>query len=49
MDPGERVKSRLSQALIKGTRPDSNSRLVVQISSSLPSCYAPYGQIHQYP
>jgi hypothetical protein len=31
MDPGEFVKLRLSQALIKSARPDSNSRPAVQI------------------
>jgi len=35
--PGERVKSRLSQALTRGAPPDLNLRYVVQISSSLPS------------
>jgi len=33
---GEQVKLRLSQALIKDARPDSNSRSAVQISSPLP-------------
>jgi len=41
--PGERVKPRLSQALTKGARPDSNSRPAVQISSPLPSRHAPWG------
>jgi hypothetical protein len=41
--PGERVKPRLSQALTRGARPDSNSKLAVQISSPLPSRYAPWG------
>ena len=40
MDPGERVKPRLSQALSRGARPDSNSRPTVQISNPLPSRYA---------
>jgi hypothetical protein len=39
--PGERVKPRLFQALTRGTRPDSNSRPTVQISSPLPSRHAP--------
>jgi len=42
--PGERVKPRLSQALTRGARPDSNSRPAVQISSPLPSRYAHWGQ-----
>jgi hypothetical protein len=33
---GERVKPRLSQALTRGARPDSNSRPAVQISNPLP-------------
>jgi hypothetical protein len=33
------LKSRLSQALIRNIRPDSNSRPAVQISSLLLSCY----------
>ena len=37
---GERVKSRLSHALTRGARPDSNSRLTVQISISLSSRHA---------
>jgi hypothetical protein len=37
MDPGERVKSRLSQTLIKSARPNWNSRPAVQIWSPLPS------------
>jgi len=37
---GEQVKSRLSHALIRGARPDSNSRLTVQISISLSSRHA---------
>jgi hypothetical protein len=41
---GEQVKPRLSQALTRGARPDSNSRPAVQISSPLPSRYAPLGQ-----
>jgi len=40
---GERFKPRLSQALTRGARPDSNSRSAVQISSPLPSRYAPWG------
>jgi hypothetical protein len=39
--PGEQVNPRLFQALTRGARPDSNSRPAVQISSSLPSRYAP--------
>jgi hypothetical protein len=35
----ERVKPRLSQALTRGTRPDSNSKPAVQISNPLSSCY----------
>jgi len=31
MDPGERVKSRLSQTLIKSAHPNWNSRPAVQI------------------
>jgi len=38
---GEGVKPRLSQALTRGARPDSNSRPAVQISNPLPSRYAP--------
>jgi hypothetical protein len=38
---GERIKSRLSHALTRGARPDSNSRFTVQISTSLLSCHAP--------
>jgi len=41
--PDERVKPRLSQALTRGARPDSNSRPAVQISNPLPSRYAPWG------
>jgi hypothetical protein len=40
MVPGEQVKPRLSQALTRNARPDSNLRLAVQISSSLLSRYA---------
>jgi hypothetical protein len=40
--PGEGVKPRLSQTLIKDARLDSNSRPTVQISNPLPSCYAPW-------
>jgi hypothetical protein len=43
LGPGERVKPRLSQALTRGARPNSNSRLAVQISSPLPSRHAPWG------
>jgi len=39
--PGEEIKPRLSQALIRGARPDSNLRPAVQISNTLPSRYAP--------
>jgi len=38
---GEGVKPRLSQALIRGARPDSNSRPGMQISNPLPSHYTP--------
>jgi hypothetical protein len=38
--PGERVKPRLSQALTRGARPDSNWRPAVQISNPLSSRYA---------
>ena len=41
--PGEWVKLRLSQALTRGARPDSNSRSAVQISSFLSSRYASWG------
>jgi len=41
---GEGVKPRLSHALIRGARPDSNSRPAVQISNYLPSRYTPRGQ-----
>jgi len=34
MGPGEEVKSQLSLALTKNTRPDSNSRPTVQISTA---------------
>ena len=37
----ERVKPQMSQALTRDARPDSNSRPAVQISSALPSRYAP--------
>jgi hypothetical protein len=37
--PDERVKPRLSHILIRGARPDSNSRPAVQISSFLLSRY----------
>jgi len=43
MGSDEQVKPRLSQALTRGARPDSNSRLAVQISSPLPSRYASWG------
>ena len=43
--PGERVKPRLSQALTRGARPDSNTRPAVQISIPLPSRYAPWGLV----
>jgi len=45
MGPGEGVKSRLSQALTRGARSNSNSRLAVQISNPLPSRYAPWEQV----
>jgi hypothetical protein len=35
MGPGERVKPQLFQVLIRGARPDSNSRPAVQISNPL--------------
>jgi hypothetical protein len=38
--PGERVKPRLSQAFIRGARPDSNLRLAMEISSFLLLRYA---------
>jgi hypothetical protein len=44
--PGEWVKLRLSQALTRGARPDSNSRPAVQISSLLSSRYAPWEPYH---
>jgi len=37
--PSEGVKPRLSQALTRGACPDLNSRLAVQISNPLSSCY----------
>jgi len=40
VDPGKRIKPRLSQALTRSARPDSNSRPAMQISSPLPSNYA---------
>jgi len=43
MGPDERVKPRLSQALTRDACPDLNLRPAVQISSSLPSRYAPWG------
>jgi len=46
MDPDERVKPRLSEALTRGARPDSNSRHVVQISSPMSSRYVPWGQLN---
>jgi len=39
---GEGVKPRLSQALTRDARPDSNSRPAVQISNHLSSRYAPW-------
>jgi len=41
--PGKGVKLRLSQALTRDARSDSNSRPAVQISNPLPSRYAPWG------
>ena len=41
VSPGKRVKPRLSQALTRGARPDSNSRPAVQILSPLPSRHTP--------
>jgi len=46
--PNERVKPRLFQALTRGARPDSNSRPAVQISSTLPSRYTPWGPLCHY-
>jgi hypothetical protein len=46
--PGEKVKLRLSQTLIKGARSYSNSRPAVQISNPLPSRYASWGQAPIY-
>jgi len=46
--PGEGVKPRLSQALTRSARPDSNSRPAVQISNPLSSRYAPWGHIYIY-
>jgi len=40
VDPGERVKPRLSQTFTRGARPDSNSRPIVQISNPVSSRYA---------
>jgi len=40
MGLGEGIKFQLSQALIRGARLDSNSRLAVQISNPLPLRYA---------
>jgi hypothetical protein len=37
--PGEGVKPRLFQTLIRDARPNSNSRPAMQISNSLPSRY----------
>jgi hypothetical protein len=37
--PGEEVKPRLSHALTRNARLDSNSRPAVQISNPLSSCY----------
>jgi len=44
--PGEGVKLRLSQALTRGARPDSNSRPTMQISNPLPSRYVPWGLLN---
>jgi len=49
MGLGERVKPRLSQALTRGARTDSNSRPAVQISSPLTSRYAPWRQYKSCP
>jgi hypothetical protein len=43
VSPGERIKPRLSQALTRGARRDSNSRPAVQISSPLPLRYVSWG------
>jgi len=43
--PGEQTKHRLSRVLTRGARPDSNSRPAMQISSLLPSRYAPWGLV----
>ena len=48
MAPGEQVKPRLFQALTRDVCPDSNSKSAIQISSFLPSRYAPWGQEKQY-
>jgi len=45
---GEQVKLRLSQALTRGARPDSNTRPAMQISSSLSSRYATWGCAIQF-
>ena len=47
MGPGERVKPRLSQVLIKDVRPDSNSRPAVQISSFLLSRHASWDPLNE--
>jgi hypothetical protein len=44
---GEWVKPRLSQALKKDARPDSNSRLAVQISSLLLSRHASWDPLNE--
>jgi hypothetical protein len=48
VDPGERIKYRLFQALTRGARLDSNTRPAVQILSSLPSRYATWSCAIQF-
>jgi len=48
MDPGVWVKPRLSPALTRGSRPDSNSRPAVQISNPLPPRYIPWRLTRTY-
>jgi len=47
MGPDEEIKPRLSQALTRDARSDSNSKPAMQISNSLPSYYIPWG-LKQY-
>jgi len=46
--PGKGVKPRLSQALTRDARPDSNSRPAVQISNPLSSRYVSLGRFMVY-